>query len=1204
MAALNAFHQFSSGKYFKKFLLCTTGVGICLGTTPAMAFDVANQSQWDTAVGLVAAANNGDTVSINITSGFTLTSSLSALSAANANVTVNITGNNTTVDGNLSFQGITVLGSNGPTVTISNLTLTNTLAKGGNGGGGGDGGGGGGLGAGGGLFVTSGANVTLQDVAFTNNKAQGGNGNTSGSNSGGGGGGGLNGGVGGNPLSGSGTGGAGGAGGAGTDFSGSGGAAGTGGGTGGGATNGGDGGAGGTGGGGGAGGAATGAFSGGAGGAGGFGGGGGGGGFGSSFGAAGAAGFGGGAGGNGSNGAGTGGTGYGGAVFVMEGATLTIKSSTDLTYSGNTTAKGTGGSPSANQGQDIYINGATQVATFQVDSGSAAFGGSSQTTQGNIAGDGGVTKTGAGTLALSGTNTYTGDTTVTGGILALNGSISSDVTVQTGATLGGTGSILGSKNLAVNSGGTVAPGNSIGTLSVSGNYTPAAGSTYLVEIDPSQSDKLSVTGTAALNGNGTVNVQPLAGTFTNNTAYTILTAGTITGQFAGVASLSAGFTFSLSYVGNDVILTLLSNGSSGVVDTSQSFFTLADAQASGSTITFAGGTLKLTGTTSTGQTITIQATGGTIDANGNITKLTGTVTNAGNLTITNTGGSDGTVAINGTTTGGTITVDSSGVLRGTGTIDSTTTVSGTLRPGNSPGTLTFNAPVTQATGSTLALDVDGTGTGSGAGNYSRVIVAGAGNSYTINSGVTIAPILRNLTGSASNTYSPVIGTPFAGVVQAAGGISGSFASLTQPADGLAPGTRFDIVYQPTEIDLYATPAAYANLAAAGLSETQNQIAVGGALDALRPAAGTLPASGTKPLFDALYPLNGTRVKSALDQISGVLHADTLQSSLISRRLFGAAVAARQATARDGNTGTVALAQNALVGFGSSASSRVAGGDGGGQGVGTLWTRAFGAFGDNHGDGNAAGFESSTGGGIAGWDLPVGEKLLAGASFGYARTKIDARDGGGRANLDAYQLLFYGSWADGPAFADASLGYGFDHYDNNRGIAIGSLNRTSGSKADGHDFSAELSGGWRLTVTDYILEPVVGLRYDRISRNAFVENGAGVLDIAVGDSTLDALRSSVGAKVHRRVLLSGLAIEPELRVAWQHEALDQNAVINAGLNGTGYSVAGARPGRDAAAVGAGVSAVLDNNLKFYANYDGTVSENQTIHAVTAGLKLAW
>ncbi|WP_035642064.1 pectate lyase-like adhesive domain-containing protein, partial [Bradyrhizobium sp. ORS 375] len=164
------------------------GTALLAITSSAHAIDVASQADWDTAVTAVAAAGANSTININFTAGFTLSSSLSALVANASNVTVNITGNNNTIDGASAYQGIQVSGTNTPVVTISNLTINAMRARGGNGGGGGDGGGGGGLGAGGGLFVASGANVTIDGVTFTNNAAVGGNGGTFGSHSGGAGG--------------------------------------------------------------------------------------------------------------------------------------------------------------------------------------------------------------------------------------------------------------------------------------------------------------------------------------------------------------------------------------------------------------------------------------------------------------------------------------------------------------------------------------------------------------------------------------------------------------------------------------------------------------------------------------------------------------------------------------------------------------------------------------------------------------------------------------------------------------------------------------------------------------------------------------------------------------------------------------------------------------------------------------------------------
>lgn len=114
---------------------------------------------------------------------------------------------------------------------------------------------------------------------------------------------------------------------------------------------------------------------------------------------------------------------------------------------------------------------------------------------------GGLIKTGAGTLALHGTNTYTGDTTVNAGTLALNGSLASPVTVNSGATLTGTGLInaTNATDLAVAAGGIVNPGaaGAVGTLSVTGDVSFASASVFRVDADGTGADLLAVSGTVS-----------------------------------------------------------------------------------------------------------------------------------------------------------------------------------------------------------------------------------------------------------------------------------------------------------------------------------------------------------------------------------------------------------------------------------------------------------------------------------------------------------------------------------------------------------------------------------------------------------------------------------------------------------------------------------------------------------------------------------
>jgi outer membrane autotransporter protein len=180
---------------------------------------------------------------------------------------------------------------------------------------------------------------------------------------------------------------------------------------------------------------------------------------------------------------------------------------------------------------------------------------------GNIIGSGEVVKQNAGLLIFNGQSTYTGGTAVLEGNLQIgdaahpSASVLGLVEVYPSAILSGHGTIGG----GVVNAGTLAPGGSIGTLTVTGDVVFQPGSTFQVAIEPTQASRLEVGGTASLNG-AQVDVVADDGAYGPN-RYTILSAGAIDGRFAeavtsNLPAIDPLLTPSLAYDARNVYLDL------------------------------------------------------------------------------------------------------------------------------------------------------------------------------------------------------------------------------------------------------------------------------------------------------------------------------------------------------------------------------------------------------------------------------------------------------------------------------------------------------------------------------------------------------------------------------------------------------------------------------------------------------------------------
>lgn len=224
----------------------------------------------------------------------------------------------------------------------------------------------------------------------------------------------------------------------------------------------------------------------------------------------------------------------------------------------------------------------------------------------DIGGPGRLTKSGEGWLRLSGDNSFNGAivregileldganaltsaVNVDGGELRLNGQlVDTDLVVAAGTARVAASGVLQDSDLRVDGGnvafngvqrggstmvgvdgaltgvgtlgsttvaGIIAPGNSIGTLKVEGDYVQTATGTYLAELEPGgRSDQLQVSGKASLDG--TLVALPEPGTYYLGEQFGFIrAAGGIEGSFATTdfSAFSPFLKFGLSYAADGV----------------------------------------------------------------------------------------------------------------------------------------------------------------------------------------------------------------------------------------------------------------------------------------------------------------------------------------------------------------------------------------------------------------------------------------------------------------------------------------------------------------------------------------------------------------------------------------------------------------------------------------------------------------------------
>ena len=481
----------------------------------------------------------------------------------------------------------------------------------------------------------------------------------------------------------------------------------------------------------------------------------------------------------------------------LGGANRTLTISDNTTISGAITNGGltkAGASTLTLSGANSYSGGTVVSAGTLVASGSGLQGAVTNdaavilsgtgTYGGAMSGTGSLTKEGSGTYTLSGNSDFSGATTVSAGRLVVDGSSSaSAVTVSSGASLGGIGEVA-----ALTVGGTLAPGNSVGTLSA-GNTTFLGGGAFELEMwdwDSTEGtgwDLLDITGNLTLSnttGNKfNINLVSMSSATTTGLSTNFVSSSSFTNTFVTFSGslLGTGFsaelfnvvtaafqnpfsgTFSITNIGQTLALvytapTVVSsydwNVGSGDWATTNNW-TNGAAPTDGAAISFSGaGGLSTNNQVSSISGLTFNGTSGGYTVSGDALAIgttgidnestnTHTVQNNISLAASATFGAlSNNMIITGnvTNSGGLLTlagpnnIDISGLVSGAGSLSKT-----------AGGTLTLSASNSYSGGTTLSSGTiaagDDSALGSGAVTLSGGTLAASGGARSLTNAVTI-----------------------------------------------------------------------------------------------------------------------------------------------------------------------------------------------------------------------------------------------------------------------------------------------------------------------------------------------------------------------------------------------------------------------------------------------------------------------------------
>lgn len=606
---------------------------------------------------------------------------------------------------------------------------------------------------------------------------------------------------------------------------------------------------------------------------------------------------------------------------------------------------------------------------------------------------------------------------------------------------------------------------------------------------------------------------------------------------------------------------------------------------------------------------------GTLSISGLSTYTGGTTVYAGTISIAGAGPL-GT---------GPVFIGSGGTLAGTGSIAGALTVTGSLSPGHATGLLTTQSTVTMQTGSTYIQNIGGqvqasaSTSGGLKGFYSWLNVASG--QFIIQPNVTLSPALPALLsladlGAGVTPYLPALGDRYR-IITAAGGISGTFSHLTQPAALTVAGSQMIQFYNTggsNSLDLAVIPRSYATTLSASNANIRSVTHV---LDQATLAyISNTPTTAQAQLIYAASGQTVSTLPSFAQALAGENYAATLavvpqatlriQQAVMSRLsdvltqpgishiptpLTNSSISATN----PGGQPTASVSSNPEVTPYAHTVTNAS------LQSGAAWGEIAFQYGNRPNDSQSGGWTSNLFQGLFGVDAYSEAGIKLGGGLALSSTNV--RTGFGNGTVQQNALFLYGKLPVDQFVLDGMASYGLNTTDNSRTDPTGYSGGMQAKGVKGNDTLLSIGLNLPLELEDVRVTPYMRVTWQQMNQSS-INEGQSLAALTVDRFSGSGMRGVLG------FVLGSKSMNP-MKEQYTFRAnlaigVDSPGLINPALNASllGIPTTITTPGAGTSFLQAGLYGTtrFADNAFAYAGVSGEFRSNAVLGAVNIGVQI--